>query len=379
YNDLLLDQMPTEEALEGLIANTYANPDAFASAVAFPLELVSYDGNENIFAAYGMGDWKLTDQISVLAGLRYEHTFVDLNGSNQDTSGVITTLNVTSNYASFLPMLHFKFTPLENLNIRAAITRTLARPSFADLNPNTVVNSVGGGFVTINRGNPGLEPTYSWNFDLLGEYYFKDVGLVSGGLFYKNLSNLIFDNVSQETMDGNQVRITEPQNLQSASLIGFEVAFSKRLTFLPGALGGFGVDVNYTFTDSKVDVPTFDPVSLEQTTSEQTLIGQPKHIYNLALFYEKYGFTARIAANFKGEYIDEYRIEAGPEHYRFYDKNLTLDFSASYSITDNIRVFTEINNLTNEPLRYYHGITDRPEQIEFYSIRGQAGVRFSIR
>ncbi|MEO1451099.1 MAG: TonB-dependent receptor, partial [Bacteroidota bacterium] len=127
------------------------------------------------------------------------------------------------------------------------------------------------------------------------------------------------------------------------------------------------------------EVPTFDPATLEATTTTQTLIGQPKNIFNAAIFYEKYGITARIAANFKGAYIDEYRIEAGPEHYRYYDQNLTVDFSAAYAIKQNIRVFVEINNLTNEPLRYYHGSPERPEQTEYYSIRGQAGIRFSLQ
>ncbi|MEL6250590.1 MAG: TonB-dependent receptor, partial [Bacteroidota bacterium] len=378
YNNLLLTQMPTRGALNDLIAATYADTDAFFPAAAFPIELVSYDGRENVIAAYGMGDWKLSDKLSLLAGLRFEQTSVDLNGFNQDTAGVITSINATSSYGSLLPMVHLKFTPQENFNLRAAVTRSMARPSFVDLNPNTTVNDIGGGLTQIDRGNPDLQPTYSLNFDLLGEYYFKDVGIVSAGVFYKDLTDLIFTNLSQETLNGEVVRISEPRNLKNARLIGFELAFSKRFSTLPGFLGGFGIDANYTFTDSDVEVPTFNQETLEESISEQTLIGQPKNIYNFSLFYEKYGFTARIAANFKGEYIDEYRIEAGPDHYRFYDKNLTLDFSASYAISDKIRIFTEINNLTNEPLRYFHGITERPEQIEFYSIRGQAGIRFSL-
>lgn len=379
YNDLLLSDMPTEEALNDFIANTYANPDNFSPAVAFPIELVSYDGTERVVAAYAMGDWKLSDEIGLLAGARFEHTSVELKGFNQDDEGEVTALDeVSSSYGSLLPTVHLKYTPQENLNLRAAVTRSMARPGFADLNPNTTVTDLGGGLTQIERGNPNLEPTFSINFDLLGEYYFKDVGIISGGVFYKSLSDLIFTNLSQETLNGNTVRISEPRNIKDASLLGFELAFSKRFTKLPGVWGGFGIDANYTFTDSKVDVPTFDPVTLQEQTTEQTLIGQPKHIYNFAFFYEKYGLTARIAANFKGEYVDEYRIEAGPDHYRYYDKNLTVDFSASYAISEKIRVFTEVNNLTNEPLRYFHGITERPEQIEFYSIRGQAGIRFSL-
>ncbi|MEL7159606.1 MAG: TonB-dependent receptor, partial [Bacteroidota bacterium] len=142
YDNLLLDVVPTEAGLSNLIANTYANTEQFFPAAAFPIELVSYDGSENVAAIYGMGDWKLTDKLSLLAGIRYERTSVDLNGSNQDTSGVITSLNVTADYGSLLPALHLKYTPRENFNLRAAVTRSMARPSFVDLNPNATVTSL---------------------------------------------------------------------------------------------------------------------------------------------------------------------------------------------------------------------------------------------
>ncbi|MEL7338839.1 MAG: TonB-dependent receptor [Bacteroidota bacterium] len=379
YDALLLAETITPEAIDDLTADVFANKDAYFPFTSAPNELAGYTGTENVLAAYVMGEYDFNNQFSVLAGVRYEFTTVNIDGFEQDTSGTLTTINETASYGALLPAVHFKYSPSANANIRLAYTRSFARPNFADLNPNRVVSDLGGGITQISGGNPELNPTFSNNFDLLGEYYFKDVGVLSAGVFYKSLTDLIFTNLSQETIDGQLVRLSEPRNLKSATLLGFELAFSKRLTFLPGFLSGFGVDANYTFTSSEVEVPTFDPATLEESISVQTLIGQPSNIFNFVLFYEKYGLTARLAANFKGAYIDQYRIEAGPEHYRYYDQNLTVDFSASYAIQPNLRVFVEVNNLTNEPLRYYHGITERPEQIEFYSVRGQAGIRFSLR
>ena len=152
-------------------------------------------------------------------------------------------------------------------------------------------------------------------------------------------------------------------------MLGFEIGFQKRLDFLPGFLSGFGVEGNYTFTDSEVQIPG--------RTEKQQLIGQSKNIYNASLFYEKYGFSARIAANFKGSYLDEIQGSSS-EQDRYYDDNLNLDFSASYNISKKIRVFMEVNNLLNAPLRYYHGSANRPEQVEWYSLRGQAGVALTF-
>lgn len=384
YSDILLSEMMTEGALDGLMRDIFVNnPDNYFSTDNFtggsiPSEINGFVGKEDVTAFYAMGNWKLTEQLSVTAGARYEYTDVSLDGFELDEEQNLTSFDAGSSYGSLLPSVHLKFSPKDNLNLRAAFTRSLARPNFADINPNRIVTDTGSGITLISGGNPDLNPTYSNNFDLLGEYFFEDVGVISGGIFYKDLSNIIFQNLSQETINGETVRIQEPRNIADGYLFGFEAAFVKRFTFLPGFWDGFGVDANYTYTKSEVDVPSFDLVTGEASTTEQTLVNQPEHIYNASLFYEKYGFSARVAANFKGEYIDEYRVAAGPAHYRFYDKNLTVDFSASYSITDKIKVFAEVNNLTNEPLRYYHGQTNRPEQTEFYSIRGQLGIRAKL-
>ncbi len=384
YSDILLDEMMTEDALGRLMQDIFVdNPDNYFSTDNFtggalPNELSGFKGTENVAAFYAMGDWKLTEKLSLTAGARFEQTNIDLDGFEYDTEENLTSFNADASYGSFLPSIHFKYSPKENFNLRAAYTKSLARPNFADINPNRTISDTGSGITLISGGNPDLKPTYSNNFDLLGEYFFKDVGVVSAGVFYKDLSDIIFQNLSQETVNGNTVRIQEPQNLEDGYLLGFELAFVKRFTFLPGFLDGFGVDANYTYTKSEVDVPNFDSATGEVTTDTQTLINQPEHIYNASLFYEKYGLTARVAANFKGEYVDEYRVAAGPSHYRYYDKNLTLDFSTSFSISDKIKIFAEVNNLTNEPLRYYHGTSNRPEQTEYYSIRGQLGLRVNL-
>jgi len=265
----------------------------------------------------------------------------------------------------------------DNINIRAAYTRTFARPSFGSLNPGTTQNDA---FQVISRGNPDLKPTFSDNFDLMGEYFFDNVGVLSGGVFYKRITDDIFNSTSQQNINGLLYTITEPRNLENGYLVGFEAGLSKRLDFLPGVLSGFGVDVNYTYTDSEVDVPVFNvngAGTIEKSILKQPLPNQSQHLYNASLFYEKYGILARIAANYKGKNVVGFS-EFGPEHNRWYDENLTIDFSAAYAFNNKVRVFLELNNLTNEPLRYFHGNVNRPEQVEYYSLRGQLGISYQL-
>ena len=66
------------------------------------------------------------------------------------------------------------------------------------------------------------------------------------------------------------------------------------------------------------------------------------------------------------------------DHYQYFDKNFTVDASVSYSINKNIRLFVELNNIFNEPNRYYMGVKSRVENISYSGIRGQMGINFNF-
>lgn len=93
------------------------------------------------------------------------------------------------------------------------------------------------------------------NLDLMLEHYFKSVGIVSGGIFHKRISDFIYTSSIQNYKDpitGNIfLRATTPLNGQCANLTGIEVAFQRQFDFLPGFWKGFGIYTNYTYSDSK--------------------------------------------------------------------------------------------------------------------------------
>lgn len=383
YNPYLLDVLTTSQLDELFgdefqqntfydIVNDENNP---SSATAF------FDGYETVNAGYLMGEYDVNTKVKLVGGVRYEHTTLKYNGNSvitdADGNQEIEKVSNTSDFGSFLPMAHIKYSPVKDVNLRFAYTRTFARANFADLNPVETRNDI---FNTITRGNIDLKPTYSHNFDLMGEYFFNTIGYLTGGVFYKRLSNVIYTARTYEMVDNNMFDVLTPQNSDNGWLGGFEVGFSKRFEELPGFFSGFGVEANYTFTTSEMEVPEYnvDENSGEiiKTYTTESLPNQSKNIFNAALFYEKSKFSARIAGNYKGESLSV--VQGNPENYRWYDKNFTIDLTTSYSITDKIKVYAEINNLTNEPLRYYQGNKNRPEQTEYYSIRGSVGVNISL-
>jgi len=341
-----------------------------------------YKGNEDVYAAYVMGDYRLGNNLRMIGGIRYEHTKIKYTGNEvtirEDKTAEIKPATSESSFNAFLPMVHLKYSPQNNFNVRFAYTRTFARANFSDLNP-TESRSLLSTPPTISRGNIDLKPTFANNFDLLGEYFFDDIGIVNAGVFYKSLENVIYTAQNFQVIEGNLYRLTQPENSESGWLAGFEVGINKRLSFLPGVLSGLGVDANYTFTKSEMQVPNYSVNSENEvviTKSKEALPNQSKHIFNAALFYEKGKTMVRIAGNFKGEALAV--VQGNPENYRWYDKNFTVDLSASYKISKKITAFVEVNNLTNAPLRYYQGTSNRPEQLEYYSLRGMAGVNINL-
>lgn len=337
----------------------------------------SYTGTENVWAAYAMATFKVFDKLQVLGGIRNEYNDITFKGksvTSNSQGSQIEDIEESNTYNAFLPMVNMKWDILNNTILRAAYTRSFARPDFNYLNPGTIINDLN---QTISQGNTGLNPTYSNNFDIMFEHYFGKLDMISGGVFYKSISDIIYQDQSTITHNGLPYTFTSPKNLEDATLFGVEIGISKRFEGLPGFLQNFGFEGNYSFIDSNMDMPIYEK-GQQVATMKTTIPNQAKHIFNAILFYETTKFMGRIAGNYKGSYVSEIRSTAGPQHYQHFDKNFTVDFSASYSFNKRFRVFIELNNIFNEPNRYYHGISTRLENLSYSGIRGQLGLNFNL-
>ncbi|NML39800.1 TonB-dependent receptor [Chitinophaga sp. G-6-1-13] len=332
-----------------------------------------YDGTEDVAAGYVMAEIAATDQLKITAGIRNEYTMFALHGSKATVSGTPATTNITpvsvsNNYNALLPMLHLKYSLNSQASLRAAYTRTFVRPNFADLTPGESIDNTKNP-IAITKGNINLKPTFADNIDLMGEYFFHNIGLLSGGVFYKKIKDVIFSNRINYQEGNNNYVLTQARNISDAWLLGFEGGINKRFDFLPGVLSGLGVEANYTFINSEVK-PT--------GTYTTSLPNQSKHLFNSIVFYERKGVMVRLAGNYRGASVESINTQLGPDFFTWTDQNFTIDASASVSITPSLRVFVELNNLTNEPLRVYMGDKRRVTSYEWYGRRGQAGLRWDI-
>ena len=373
--DFLDDGFDTTTVMDGQydISGGFQNPDAMRnllSSLSFErdpeADTGDYDATEKVFGAFVMTELNFASKLTFVPGFRYEHTEADYTGFqvlfNEDgdfTSRIPVSGN--KSYGDFLPGFHAVYRLDENTNFRSAFTRTLSRPNFSDLSPYELVIQEDD---EIERGNPDLDPTLAWNFDVLAEHYFKTVGVVSAGFFYKDITDNIFITRFDVEIDGEEFEVLQPVNGETANLYGFELAFQKNLRFLPAPLDGLGIYANYTYTDSEANF-------LGRTA---TLPGQSEHSGNLAISYEKYGFSGRVSFNFHGKYLEE--VGESAEEDIFINDHVQMDLSASQRITSQMRAFVELINLNNEPFRRYEAIANRPVQFEEYSWWITFGVKF---
>ena len=214
----------------------------------------NYTAREKIYAGYAMVDAQLTEKLSLVGGLRLEHTDISYNGFSFDVdTEEIGTTNGTDNYTNFLPGVHFKYDASENSIIRFAWTNTIARPNYFDLVPFRQFDPDG---PELSAGNPNLDPAVSMNFDLMAERYFKSIGLVSFGAFYKDIDDFIYlrniENFDARPLGINEtdVEFETPENGGSAEVYGLEASLQYQFDFLPGFWKGLGIYLNYTYTQS---------------------------------------------------------------------------------------------------------------------------------
>lgn len=336
----------------------------------------NYVANENIIGGYAMWNQQLSEKLSALVGVRVENTSISYTGNViEDEETLLREETKEDNYTNILPGVHLKFDATDNFIVRAAWTNTLARPNYFDLVPFQSIISED---EEIARGNPELVPTTAMNFDLMAENYFQSIGLVSAGVFYKDIDNFIYTFVDENYVDanitgGNEWTLFEPRNGGTASLFGAEIAFQRQLDFLPGALKGFGVYLNYTFTTSNAEGIRNEDGELREGIS---LPGTAPHLVNASLSYENKKLVLRASMNYAADYIDE--VGSSDFSDRYYDRQLFVDVNGSFAFTPNFRFFFELNNLTNTPLRYYQGVRERTMQMEYYNTRLNAGVKFDL-
>jgi iron complex outermembrane recepter protein len=228
------------------------------------------------------------------AGLRITHTSLEVNTLTQVGTGPLTPVTDTNSYTRLLPSANIVFYVTDDFLLRASGSRTLQRAGVQDLAPSTFIDATNR---TQTSGNASLTPPMSTNFDLSFEYYTGGSSLISGALFYKDVSDFIVTSTTQAIVPGFEslglIRIIRPDNVASAQVRGFEIGVTQFFDFLPAPFDGLGVIANYTFVDS-------------EDSNGFPLAATSRHSYNLVALYEKGPVSARVAYNWRDDSVFEF-------------------------------------------------------------------------
>lgn len=366
-----------------------ANPDLFTfsptESIANNLE-DDFDTDEDVYAGYLMAQ---IDRGPTLwtAGVRVEYTDYQSQASRVTfVDGDITSIDELSEgrtYTDVLPNLQVRHLLRDNLILRGAFTQSIGRPDYVAAAPiqsfevdNFGVDEFGNPLFTasLSTGNPQLNRFQANNFDLSIEYYPSATGLLAAAVFYKDISNPIF-NRREDVFDTSfgdfelvSLRIDTFENAESGRVSGLELTAQEQFSFLPGPLGNLGASLNYTIVDSKSRVIGRD--------DELPFFGQADRIANAAVFYQDAGFEARLAWRYRKEFLSS--LGGNPDQDIYRDAYDQLDFKTSYRFANGLRIFADVWNLTNEQPRLFQGQKSRFWGLESTGRLYTVGLQWSL-
>lgn len=367
-----------------LQVDQFATADGRTFDPAVPSPTGSSQVNEKVWGGYLMAELK-TDlgamPLAVNIGLRYEDTDYTSSGASRTvTSAVpnglgqniitvspVVPVSFRGKYRDWLPSINARLNLTDDLLVRFAASKVMTRPTLSDLSPRQTIQTNPGN-ETIRRGNPDLQPFRAKQVEVGAEWYFAPGALLSAAAFYKDIESFVTLTTTPQLVDQVTFQVTVPDNGEGATVKGFEIGYRQSFeNWLPGALGGFGVQASYNYTDSNAEYRN------AVANVSFGLEGLSKNSYSLVGFYEKYGITARVAYTYRDNFLQVASGRNGePEYFDAYGQ---LDVSLSYDITNNFTVFADAINLNNAKEFIYSVTEDRTKEYRMTGRRVSAGVR----
>ncbi len=388
---------------------------------------------EEQLAVYGQVNFAWENRampMHLTVGLRYEETDIDSKAfvpifdrlvwaADNEFSALSTGGGFTrgkGSYDHWLPNIDFDIEVVENVVLRASSSVTITRPGFNDLQGGKTINNpvrFNGG--TGTSGNPDLQPFESTNFDFSAEWYYGDGSYVSVGYYRKDVDNFIGNTTVDETVfdlahpaqgprydeavatlgtnDAAVVRaymeerygapvtgdaslgdpstvfsLVTPVNVETAEIDGWEIALQHMF-----GDSGFGMIANYTTVDGDISYDNSNTNKGEGVENQFALLGLSDSA-NLVAFYDKNGFQARVAYNWRDEFLNN-TLDGGGERNPVYTEDYgQWDINISYEVPqlEGLTIMAEGINVTEETLRTF----GRTEDMVINAL--EQGARYSI-
>lgn len=337
--------------------------------------------NEEVTAAYVKGNFE-TESFRGNLGLRAVRTATTSKARryqgpnfNAERSGTARDAEIENEYSDILPSLNLNYVGFDDVILRFAAAKVLARPNYVSIAPFETLNCGSRG-CTGFEGNADLDPFRANQIDLSAEWYIDDASILAFAIFHKDIESYIdIESFSATrdywTLDANGANVIEsrefalerPINGEGLTIQGYEISYQQELGY------GFGVTANYTYADADL---TQTEAQME-ADQEPVLFGHSEDTWNATAYYEREGLAARLSYTFRSEYPSNHlhgaNIQTSTQQAGTADLGLgfgvsrgligykgdfgQLDFNASYNVTDDIEVLFQVINLGDEEILWY--------------------------
>ncbi|MBB3871949.1 TonB-dependent receptor [Brevundimonas mediterranea] len=345
------------------------------------------------------GNWEVTEKVSTAyvranidhnlfglpltgnVGMQFVYTDQQGQGfeAQQISQGVAAVAELTggAEYLEILPSSNFILEVGDDMFARFAVARTLARPRMDDMrasrnfsfnagnnnaNATPTQNSPWGG----GGGNPELKPFIADVVDVSFEKYFANrKGYVSLAAFYKNLESYVYTRSVLFDFTGyptggvtpviNEGVLTTPENGDGGWIKGLEFSVSAPFDIFHPALEGFGGVFSASQTDSEVQPDPANPPT--------TLPGLSETVMNGTLYYERYGFQARVSGRYRSDFLGEVAGFGNGRTLRSVAAETVVDAQVGYEFQsgplEGLSILAQVNNLTDEPFKTFENGDER--------------------
>ncbi|HAI56528.1 MAG TPA: hypothetical protein DCM04_01225 [Saprospirales bacterium] len=253
----------------------------------------SYNGTEDVNAAYIMMIFNPIKNLKLVGGLRYESTGIFVQSEEINIEGIEADSTNTGsiNISKLLPSVNAIYALNNNMNLRAGFNQTIARPNLREIAPFASFDVLTDEFLL---GNPTLEQTSVANYDIRWEYFYQPGEILAVSTFYKDFNNPIGLTLRNAANIERQYI-----NVESGFVSGIELEMRKKLNFLGEKFENFKITSNITFINSGIDV-------VEQggfTPEDRPFFGQAPILANAVFGYDNFekGFNISAAYNYKGD------------------------------------------------------------------------------
>lgn len=327
-----------------------------------------YNGTERIMAIYGMGTYVLAKKLKITMGARAEQT--DLSAISRDTSVAPGSINTID----FLPSLNLAYALNDAMNLRASVTRTLARPNMREIAPFVSFDQIGGELV---RGNQDLQRSLITNYDLRWEWYPNPGEILAISGYFKDFELPIQQVYVPSAANPERTW----QNVSDGQVAGIELEVRKSLQAISPSLRNLSIALNGSLIWSRVDIDEEEYAQNVAINPElkpyRPFQGQSPYLVNASLLYtsDSLGLEAALSFNAFGERLAAVSLQGTPDIYE--QARPSLDLRLKKRLADRFAVTITARNLLDPTYQTSMRYQDEDYVVSEFRLGRRFGLGFS--